>query len=108
MPDLSLCHPARFLLGLATGAGVSLAYQARPEAIFLLPLAAVLPLLAGKAREKKGIGSIAAGWAGLAAGFAIVSFPYWIFLRRHLGHWTTNGRGPFTFEGYFGEDPGRR
>ena len=92
-----------FLLGLAAGAGVSLAYQARPEAILLLPLAAVLPFLAGKAREKKGIGSIAAGWAGLAAGFAIVSFPYWIFLRRHLGHWTTNGRGPFTFEGYFGK-----
>ncbi|MFH1038892.1 MAG: glycosyltransferase family 39 protein [PVC group bacterium] len=92
-----------FRSGLAAGAGISLAYLTRPEAMLLLPLAAVLPFLAGSGRDKRGTGSIAAGWAGMAVGFSVISLPYWIFLRRHLGYWAMNGRGPFTFLGYFGE-----
>ncbi len=42
--------------------------------------------------------------AGITLGFAILSSPYWVFLKRHLGHWTLNGRGPFTFVGYFRDD----
>ncbi|MCX6349929.1 MAG: glycosyltransferase family 39 protein [Candidatus Aureabacteria bacterium] len=42
--------------------------------------------------------------AGIALGFAILSSPYWCFLKRSLGHWTLNGRGPFTFVGYFRDD----
>ena len=42
--------------------------------------------------------------AGIALGFALLSSPYWVFLKRHLGCWTLNGRGPFTFVGYFHQD----
>jgi hypothetical protein len=53
---------------------------------------------------RRGTGRLLLYLAGIALGFAILSSPYWCFLKRHLGHWTLNGRGPFTFVGYFHDD----
>lgn len=93
-----------FGAGLAAGAGAGLLYLARPEAVLFVSLTAILPFLAGRERRNRGAGGVIIGWLGMATSFTVISLPYWLFLHRHLGRWTMNGRGPFTFAGYFGEN----
>ena len=90
--------------GLLAGSAVSLGYLARPEALLFLPLGMILPLLrAGKGWRRR-FKKIVYSALGMVLAFAVISFPYWHFLHRHLDRWTLSGRAPFTFMGYFAPD----
>ena len=82
----------------ARGSDIPVAIQADPDRGRNAPH----PAAVGE-RSRSGAARISY-LAGIALGFALLSSPYWVFLKRQLGRWTLNGRGPFTFVGYFHED----
>ena len=94
----------RPLAAALAGAAIAFSYLARPEAVLFLPLAALLPLLAPGPPLRSRLPGLLRGWACFAAAFALLSAPYWIFLRVHSGHWTLSARTPFTFVPYFEEN----
>ena len=88
-----------------TGLMLALCYLTRAEAIILVPIFLLLYLLLFKLRvdvSSSIIKSIISKSVLLIATFALISFPFWVFLYRQTGRWTFSTRGPYTFIGYYG------
>jgi 4-amino-4-deoxy-L-arabinose transferase-like glycosyltransferase len=90
--------------GLFSGAAVGLAYLTRPEAVIFLLLGALLPMLAPGPSLRQKMRRALGGWVVFAAVFLVFAAPYWLYLRAHLGYWTTSARMPFTLIPYFEGD----
>lgn len=93
-----------FSKALGAGVAIALVYLTRPEGVILIPLAMVIFMLEAIKKKGRRIKILVKSWGGMVFGFSLASFPYWLFLRRHLHHWTWSGRGPITLIPYFEKD----
>ncbi|MGQ9666640.1 MAG: ArnT family glycosyltransferase [Anaerolineae bacterium] len=79
--------PAYLLAGLAFGG----AYLTRPEGWVLLVLS-VGYLVVQALGPQQGRGRRLAGVGVMTAAFLLISLPYLVYLRQHLGYWTLTGK----------------
>lgn len=97
----------RVIWSALMGLMLALCYLTRAEAIMFLPIFLVLYLILFKLNiglSSSIVKSIVLKSTVLIAVFALVSFPFWVFLHRHTGKWTLSARSPYTFIGYYGGD----